>query len=270
MIRVTGYVLTIFLFCVTIVLAHDSQFQDRQVYDRHALIIGNDSFQRARDLRNPSNDVRDVEERLTALGFTIHGGSAHIDLSRDDLLAVIRDFAANLPDAATALVFFAGHGLTEGGDTFLIPSDDEALVTRSDLNDQAVALRELTGRLAARQGVVSIVLVDACSANGLRGDGLGAGGAGDLVASRHGSLNLIYAAAPGQVAADGEGSNSPFTSALLAALDEPVRRVDELFYDISARVRAQTGGHQVPWMMQALASDLPPFLISPERGSILQ
>lgn len=270
MIRAQGYVFTIFLFFVTIVSAQDSQFQDRQIHDRHALIIGNDSFERARDLRNPSNDVRDVEERLAELGFTIHGGSAHINLSRDDLLAVIREFAANLPEGATALVFFAGHGLSEGGDTFLIPSDDEALVARSDLNDQAVALRELTGRLAARQGVVSIVLVDACSANGLRGEGLGAGGAGDLVASRDGSLNLIYAAAPGQIAADGEGRNSPFTSALLAVLDEPARRVDDLFYDISVRVRAQTGGHQMPWMMQALANDLPSFLISPETETVLQ
>lgn len=273
MIRACGCALTIVLFFVASLQAQDWQAGQAQISDRHALIIGNASFERARDLGNPAHDASDVAARLAALGFSIHGGSAHIDLGRDDLLAVMRDFSASVPDGATALVFFAGHGLSQDGDTFLIPSDDEALLTRPDLADHAVALRELTGRLAARQGVASIVLVDACSANGLRGEGvqghgLGAGGASDLVASRDGSLSLIYAAAPGQIAADGEGRNSPFTSALLAALDEPARRIDEVFYDLSSQVRALTDGHQVPWMAQALARDLPPFLISPEAGAI--
>lgn len=261
MIRALGWALTLFLFLVT--AGHAQSFQAQ-----HALVIGNASFERARTLRNPANDAHDVADRLAQLGFTVHGGGAHIDLARAELLDVMRDFSSSVPDGATVLVFFAGHGLSQGGDTFLIPSDDAALLTRSDLSDHAVALRELTGRLAGRQSVASIVLVDACSANGLRGEGIqgqgwGAGGAGDLVASHTGSLNLIYAAAPGQIAADGEGRNSPFTAAFLIALDEPARRVDDIFYDLSAQVRAQTGGHQAPWMAQTMASDLPPFLIAP-------
>lgn len=255
------------VWCVALTLSVISlgsvQAQDRQISEHHALIIGNASYERARDLGNPANDARDVAARLAALGYRVHGGSAHIDLGRDDMLAVMRDFSASVPDGATALVLFAGHGLSDGGDTFLIPADDGALLSRTDLADHAVALRELSGRLAARQGVASIILVDACSANGLRGQGMGAGGAGDLVASRSGSLNLIYSAAPGQIAGDGDGSNSPFTAALLSVLDDPARRVDSLFYDLSSRVREQTGGHQVPWMAQALATDLPPFLVAP-------
>lgn len=263
MIRALGWALTLFLFVVT--AGHAQSFQAQ-----HALVIGIASFERARDLRNPAHDAHDVADRLAQLGFTVHGGGAYIDLARAELLDVMRDFSASVPDGGTALVFFAGHGLSEGGDTFLVPRDDAALLARSDLPDHAVALRELTGRLAARRGVQSIILVDACSANGLRGEGIqgqgwGAGGAADLVASRDGSLALIYAASPGQIAADGEGRNSPFTAALLTALDEPARRVDEIFYDLSAQVRSQTGGHQVPWMAQTLARDLPPFLVS--RGA---
>lgn len=229
----------------------------------HALIVGNARFDSARDLRNPANDARDVAARLLELGFVVHGGNALIDVGREDLLEAIRDFSASLPDEATAVVFFAGHGLSEGGDTYLIPSDDQGLETRADLVDHAVALRELTGRLAARTGVSSFIMVDACSANGLRGEGLGAGGAGDLVASRTGSVHLIYAAAPGQIAADGEGRNSPFTNAFLAALEQPARRIDYLFYAISARVREQTDGHQIPWMAQAASSVAPAFLSAP-------
>lgn len=257
MTRAWGFALTILL-----IFAGLAQAQEPQTSDHHALIIGNASFERARDLRNPANDARNVADRLADIGFTIHGGGAYIDLRRSELLAVMRDFSTSVPDGATAVVFFAGHGVSQGGDTFLIPSDDAALIARSDLAEYAVALRELTGRLAARRSVSSLVLVDACSANGLRGEGLGAGGAGDLVASRDGSLHLVYAAAPGQIAADGDGHNSPFTAAFVGALDEPERRMDDLFYDLSVRVRALTGGYQSPWMAQALALDLPPFLIS--------
>lgn len=258
MIRALGSALTILLLLVVTVPA-----QSQMPPERHALIIGNASFERARDLQNPANDAHDVADRLAELGFVIHGGGAHIDLGRDDLLFIMREFAAGVPDHAMALVFFAGHGLSQSGDTFLIPADDGNLQSRADLASEALALRELTGRLAARQGVQSLILIDACSANGLRGEGLGAGGAGDLVASADGSLNLIYAAAPGQIAADGPGRNSPFTQALLASLDDPARRIDELFYDVSARVRVETDGHQLPWMAQTLAIDSPPFLVAP-------
>jgi uncharacterized caspase-like protein len=253
--------LTVFFFSFAHARAQQMPLQ-------HALIIGNASYERAHDLNNPLNDARDVAARLAALGFSIHGGSAHLDLGRDDLLEVMRDFSAQVPDGATALVFFAGHGVSNDGDTFLIPTDDGALVTRSDLASHAVALRELTGRLAARGDVASIVLVDACRANGLRdehgaGAVRGAGGAGDLVAGRSGSLHLIYAAAPGQIAADGDGRNSPFTGALLSVLEDPARRVDTLFFDLSAQVRARTDGHQLPWMAQILATDQPPFFLTP-------
>lgn len=251
---------------VALLLA-SAQAQDSQVTLRHALVIGNASYERARDLSNPIHDAQDVAERLAGLGFVLHGGAPHLDLGREQLLAVLRDFSASVPDGATALVFFAGHGLADDGDTFLIPSDDEGLMSRADLADQAVALRELTGRLAARRDIASLVLVDACRANGLRGEGrgypAGAGGAGDLVAGRSGSLHLVYAAAPGQIAGDGDGRNSPFTAALLSVLENPARRVDTLFFDLSAQVRAQTQGHQVPWMAQILATDRPPFLLTP-------
>lgn len=263
MIRTLTMALTTFLVFVLLTPSAEVLASDGSFRPRHALVIGIAEFERSRELRNPVHDALDVAERLRDLGFTLYGDGAQINLQRDALLTAVRDFSATVPDGALALVFFAGHGLSEGGDTFLIPSNDRALNTRADLGDHAVPLRELTGRLAARTDVSGIIFVDACSANGLRGQGLGAGGAGDLVAGRTGSLSLIYAAAPGQVAADGEGRNSPFTSAVLSALDEPNRRINDLFYDISTRVRVETEAYQAPWMAQVLANEQPPFLVEP-------
>lgn len=230
--------------------------------ERHALVIGTAQYERARDLANPGHDARDVASRLADLGFVVHGDEAQIDLTREAMLGAIRDFSANLPDGALVVVFLAGHGLAHGGNTYLVPSNDSGLISRDDLDAHAVALRALTGRLAARAGADSLVIVDACSANGLRGDGPGAGGAGDVVASMDGSLSLFYAAAPGQIAADGEGRNSPFTSALLKALEAPNRPLDTLFADVAARMASGSQGTQTPWVARTFGQGEPVFLIS--------
>ncbi|MFN3170464.1 MAG: caspase domain-containing protein [Hyphomicrobiales bacterium] len=228
--------------------------------EHHALVIGIERYERARDLRNPVNDARAVADRLQALGFALHGGQAHVNPDRATMLALMRDFAAKIPDGATAVVFLAGHGLSQGGDTYLVPADDAALRTRADLDARGVALRTLTGRLAARTGVHSIVLVDACSANGLRGGGPGAGGAGDLVTSATGSMSLMYAAAPGQIAADGEGSNSPFTAALLHALEAPHEPLAVLFRQVARHLQVQSDGAQTPWMVRSYGEVAPVYL----------
>ncbi|MFK7791955.1 MAG: caspase domain-containing protein [Devosiaceae bacterium] len=231
----------------------------------HALVVGTDHYERARDLSNPANDARAVAQRLSQLGYHLHAGGPLLDPTRQDLLAAFRSFALALPEGATAVVFLAGHGLSQAGQTFLVPSDDGALTSRDDLVDIGVALRALTGRLAARTGVNAVLFIDACSANGLRAagasDASGAGGAGDLVAIPDGSINLIYAATPGQIAADGEGPNSPFTAALLAALEAPNQQVSGLFRAMSSHMVAHNDGTQTPWLMQALGNGMPVHLV---------
>lgn len=230
--------------------------------ERHALVVAVDQFERARDLRNPAHDAEALAERLQALGYVLHGGSAHLNPDRMGMLALMRAFAADVPEGATAVVFLAGHGLSQSGDTYLVPSDDAALQTRADLTEHAVALRSLTARLAARPGVHSVVLVDACRANGLRGDGPGAGGTGDLVTSSTGSMSLIYAAAPGQIAADGEGANSPFTAALLHALETPQEPLEVLFRRVAGHLHAQSDGAQTPWMVRSYGDVGPVHLVA--------
>jgi uncharacterized caspase-like protein len=59
---------------------------------------------------------------------------------------------------------------------------------------------------------------------------------------------IMYAAAPGRVALDGEGDNSPFTEALLKELREPGVSALNAFFNTSDRVIAATGNLQEPWV----------------------
>ncbi|WP_275041761.1 caspase family protein, partial [Leisingera sp. ANG-M1] len=66
---------------------------------------------------------------------------------------------------------------------------------------------------------------------------------------------LAYATAPGDVALDGEGENSPFTEALAREIMVPGRPVEQVFKHVRRAVLAQSGGSQTPWDTSSLVSD---------------
>jgi uncharacterized caspase-like protein len=79
---------------------------------------------------------------------------------------------------------------------------------------------------------------------------LGAGstlGAGTLIA---------FATAPGQVALDGEGANSPFSAALTRHIGTPGLEVQQMLTRVRAEVVAATKGKQVPWSNSSLLGDV--------------
>ena len=234
-----------------------------------ALVVGVARYERARDLMTPVVDAQAVAQRLQALGYGLFGGGVHADPDRATYLALLRAFAAAVTSGGHAFVYLAGHGVAQGGVTYLVPSNDADLLTRRDLDERAVALPVLTARLAARADVASFIFLDACRANGLRreggpvnGDALGGGG--DLVAPGRGAMTLTYAAAPGQIAADGDGAGgtlSPFAAALLYALEVPNRSPPDFFTALSGQTRRLTHGAQTPFQMQVLAGLNPTGLV---------
>src|SRR6185369_12471624 len=66
---------------------------------------------------------------------------------------------------------------------------------------------------------------------------------------------VAYSTAADEVAADGDGRNSPFTSAFLKRLKEPGLEIEQLFRRVAADVNAQTGGRQRPETYVSLLSN---------------
>jgi formylglycine-generating enzyme required for sulfatase activity len=63
---------------------------------------------------------------------------------------------------------------------------------------------------------------------------------------------IAYSTAPGEVALDGEGRNSPYAASLMAALQSPKQHVLLTFQDIALRVQTTTRGQQIPWISSSL------------------
>jgi len=66
---------------------------------------------------------------------------------------------------------------------------------------------------------------------------------------------LSYSTAPGAVAEDGDGADSPYTTALLAAAREPNLPIEQAFKRVRVAVNKATEGRQTPWESSSLTED---------------
>jgi hypothetical protein len=226
---------------------------------RVALVIGNGAYTHASALANPGNDASDMAEALKSAGVQVILG---IDLDKRAFDAKVRDFSKAVASADTGILFYAGHGLQVGSRNFLIPVDAQ-LQSERDLEFETVSLDFVMRQMEIdREGKTNLVFLDACRDNplarslaramGARSAGIGRGLA--EVAAGVGTF-VAYATKPGEVALDGQGRNSPFTSALAKAVKTPGRGLTAIMIDVRKDVLAATGGKQVPWDHSALTGD---------------
>lgn len=235
--------------------------------ERIALVIGNGKYASANMLPNAPNDARTISRSLRALGFAVADGQ---DMDRASMERLIRDFLRSAANARVALLYYAGHGLQVDGRNYLIPVDAK-LESAADLNFETVELDNILENLndTAR---ANIIILDACRNNpftralaarsGTRAVTIQPGLAGY---SNVGTGTLIaFSTAPGTVALDGDGANSPFTRALAKHMSTPGVEVRQMLTRVRADVAAVTGGRQIPWDNSSLLGDV--YLAGPGKG----
>ena len=215
---------------------------------RVALVVGNGAYAEIGTLPNPGNDAADVAAALGRLGFEVETVR---DADRAGMNAALRGFTRRSVGADVALVFYAGHGLEMDGVNYLVPVDAR-LERDTDVRFEAVALDDV---LASVEGAaLRVVILDACRNNPLARSmqltnasrSVSRGSFGELNEDLLGAETLVaYAAAAGTTAADGTGRNSPYTSALLAYLEQPLE-LSALFRRVRAQVLDATRGEQRP------------------------
>ena len=225
---------------------------------RVALVIGNSAYSSAASLRNPRNDATDMAETLKKLGFEVELG---LDLDQKSFAATIEGFARALDGADVGLFFYAGHGLQLNDKNYLVSVnarlENEFLLAAETMDLTAIV------RLMESKTAVNLVFLDACRNNPLaenlrrgleatkRSAALGRGLARVEPTSR--DTLIAFAAAPGQVAADGNDRNSPFTASLLRNIPRPRVEVSVMLKEVSADVRRATGNAQRPQQLSDMS-----------------
>lgn len=244
-----------------------------QAERRIALVVGNAAYTSAGALANPVNDASDIASALKVLGFEVISGT---DLDKRSFDIKLREFSRALPKSDVALFFYAGHGLQVSGRNFLVPVDAQ-LQGERDLDFEGVSLDFILKQMELeRDGKTSIVLLDACRDNPLarnlaRTMGTRSAAVGQGLAQVQAGVGtfVAYSTQPGNVALDGQGRNSPFTSALTKALTKPDRTLTSIMIDVRKDVLASTNGRQVPWDHSALTGEFY-FKLASAPGALKQ
>jgi caspase domain-containing protein len=221
---------------------------------RVALVIGVATYRHAPQLANTQSDARAIAGALERLGFQVE---VVLDPDRGAMEAAVRRWGQRAQGADASLFYYAGHALEVGGRNWLIPTSAE-LQTALDLRFEALDLDSVLEQVAGRSKV-SLVFLDACRENPFRmklatgtrevptrGLGRVDAAAGTFVA---------FSTAPGTVAQDGAGPNSPFTAALLRHIETPGLEVRRILSEVRREVRDATQGKQLPWDSSALEGE---------------
>ena len=222
---------------------------------RVALVIGNAVYAHAPRLANPLNDANDIGAALGRLGFKV------TRLENADQIALQRGlklFARAASAAEAAVVFYAGHGIEVGGRNFLVPVDARLLSDR-EVEFETVSL-ELVSRAVESASGLGMVILDACRDNPFAAAMKRAGakrsiGRGLARIEPSGEMLVAYAAKGGTVASDGQGRNSPYSTALLRHLEEPGLEIGLMFRKVRDAVLQDTRGKQEPFIYGSLSSE---------------
>lgn len=225
---------------------------------RVALILGNAQYQNLPVLKNPVSDASALERRLKELGFEVVSG---FDLTKAETQATMARFAKVVRGADLALFYYAGHGLQVSTRNYLLPVD-ALLEDDTSLDFEAVSL-DFVLRQLSRETKVRLVFLDACRDNPLaatgRADRFGDLGRGlaEVRFEDGGDGTLIaFATSPDEIAYDGGGEHSPFTTALLAHLGDENVQLTTVMTRITGDVFKATGGKQRPWINASLIDEV--------------
>jgi uncharacterized caspase-like protein len=224
---------------------------------RVAVVMGNAHYANAPPLRNPGNDATDIDAALTRLGFKV---TLRLDATRRQFDQALEQFSRDAKTADAALFYYAGHGLQYQGRNYLVPVDAE-LRDEVSLRYETAAVEEVKEALEGSNGV-KILILDSCRDNPFterlnRSLRLSTRDIPRLqgLAREEGAKGMIivYSTQPDEVANDGIGRNSPFSTALLKELDEPGLEVDAMFRRVENDVYRATSGAQLPELSISLA-----------------
>ena len=216
---------------------------------RLALVIGNGAY-KSSPLKNPINDANDMAHVLTELSFDV---ILETNANKRTMLTAVDQFGKRLRNAKVGLFFFAGHGLQVKGINYLIPIG--AYVTNeTDVEIEGFDMRRILGRMEMAASEVNIIFLDACRDNPFKRSFRSTSRGLAKIDAPRGTF-IVYATSPGDVAADGEGRNSPFTKHLLKDIARPNIPIEKLIKKVRRGVLTETYNQQMPWQTSSLTGD---------------
>ncbi len=251
----------IIVLLVFFTLVQNGHAKDRE---RVALIIGNAAYQ-SQSLANPVNDATDMTKALRKLGFQV---TLLTDTDHERMETAIRDFGDRLNRNTVGLFYYSGHGIQHEGNNYLVPIGSMKRVSAPEhLRFKTVDAGYVLGVMRQSGSGLNVIILDACRDNPFQSFSRSMTRGLARIPGAEGTL-IAYSTAPGKVALDGHGRNSPYTRQLLSLIDQPNIPVELLLKKVRSQVKAETNGKQSPWYEASLDGDF--YFTRDEQASSIE
>jgi WD40 repeat protein len=243
-VRLNGFIARWAIAAIAVAL---SQTVPASAEVRIALVIGNGAYQHVPTLPNPRNDATDVAAALKRAGFETIVGT---DLDWDKMVDAEIRFARAARGADVALFYYSGHAMQFNGINYLAPVD-AVLKDESDLR-RMTRVDDIVSDLQQAKNL-HILVLDSCRDNPLAEELRRSIGATRAMSLQRGLAKIetplgtivSFATQSGQTAEDGQGRNSPYTTAFLKHIDEQ-QEIGTIFREVSEDVYQTTAHQQLP------------------------
>ncbi len=223
--------------------------------ERVALVIGNAAYQ-SQSLKNPVNDAEAMANVLKRLRFDV---TLVTDANQEQMESAIYNFGKKLRKDRETVFYYSGHGVQYQGENYLIPVDAISRIqVPGHLRSHAIGLDYVLELMVEKGSDMNIVLLDACRSNPFKSiflsteKGLGMEKGLATLSRRADGMLISYATSPGDVALDGTGGNSPYTTRLVELMMIPDLPVEMMFNKLRTMVSSDTASKQIPWIAVSL------------------
>ncbi|TNM87847.1 hypothetical protein fugu_006068 [Takifugu bimaculatus] len=123
--------------------------------DKIALLIGNMNYIHHTQLCAPIADVHELTNLLTQMDFKV---VSLLDLNWQEMHSAVTEFLLLLDKGVYGLLYFAGHGYENYGNSFMVPIDAPASYT----SEHCVCVQSILTRMQEKQTGLNIFLLDMC------------------------------------------------------------------------------------------------------------
>ncbi|KAK0132062.1 Mucosa-associated lymphoid tissue lymphoma translocation protein 1 [Merluccius polli] len=144
--------------CRVYTLFHETWSNPVKVHiatDKVALLIGNMNYVHHTQLCAPMADVHELANLLRQLDFKV---VSLLDLNWQEMNSAVTEFLLLLDKGVYGLLYFAGHGYENYGNSFMVPIDAPASYT----SDHCLCVQSVLQRMQERETGLNVFLLDMC------------------------------------------------------------------------------------------------------------
>uniref|UniRef100_A0A672IJJ1 MALT paracaspase 2 n=1 Tax=Salarias fasciatus TaxID=181472 RepID=A0A672IJJ1_SALFA len=123
--------------------------------DKVALLIGNMNYHYHRQLCAPIADVHELTNLLRQLDFKV---VSLLDLNHQEMCSAVTEFLMLLDKGVYGLLYFAGHGYENYGNSFMMPIDAPASFT----SEHCLCVQNILTRMQEKETGLNVFLLDMC------------------------------------------------------------------------------------------------------------